>query len=232
MAGASAALPRAADRRRPSDRVQWRCSAGPSVSRSTAPSASAIRHSSYAPSIGAREHDRLGRPGHGDSRGGSPTRDVAAHARAGHEVVPRREVPAARRVRLRPVGREQPDVVAAAAAPLELVAERRDRPRRPAARPGRRTRTGVRRVTAVDRRVATSTTWIAGRRRGRGRGRRSETNAIRVPSGDQAGSRSETGPSVSRVAAPVATSTSHRWRTWSYWNPGPLSMYPSRSMNR
>ena len=35
--------------------------------------------------------------------------------------------------------------------------------------------------------------------------------AIRRPSGDQAGSWSDTGPSVRRLATPVSTSTSQRW---------------------
>ena len=54
--------------------------------------------------------------------------------------------------------------------------------------------------------------------------RRFAANAMRVPSGDQAGSASPDGPSVRRAAAPVATSTSHRWATRSYRKPAPLSM--------
>ena len=79
-------------------------------------------------------------------------------------------------------------------------------------------------VTAVSCRVATSTTWIPWRLTRSASRRRLATNAIRVPSGDQAGSSSATGPSVRRVAAPDATSTSHRWPTWSYVKPVPLSM--------
>ena len=62
-------------------------------------------------------------------------------------------------------------------------------------------------------RVATSTTYRSGRQRMSWSRRRFEEKAIRVPSGDQAGSWSATGPSVRRVAAPVATSTSQRCST-------------------
>ena len=53
-------------------------------------------------------------------------------------------------------------------------------------------------MTAVTARVPTSTTWMSWRVVSRSASRRRfEVKAIRVPSGDQAGSRSETGPSVS-----------------------------------
>ena len=52
---------------------------------------------------------------------------VAAHPGARHQVVPGREVPARRGRRVRPIRREQPDVVAAPGATLESMPERRDR---------------------------------------------------------------------------------------------------------
>ena len=137
-------------------------------------------------------------------------RDVAVHRRAGHQVVAAGQVPTARRAGLGPVGREQVDVVAAAAATLQPMAERGDG--RPVGQPGRRPedrpRTArdrrdppARDVHDVDRRVAT---------RGRGRGGGSRRTRCACRPGDQAGSSSLTGPSVRRDAAPVATSTSHR----------------------
>ena len=76
--------------------------------------------------------DRCREADAGAVRGGpQPSRlapcEVAPHTRARHQVVPPRQVPAARRPRLGSVGREQPDVVAAPAASLELRPECRDR---------------------------------------------------------------------------------------------------------
>ena len=59
--------------------------------------------------------------------------------------------------------------------------------------------------------VATSTTWTCERSTRSGSRPRSEVNAIRRPSGDHDGWVSATGPSVRRLATPVAASTSHRW---------------------
>ena len=70
--------------------------------------------------------------------------DVGRDARPGHEVVRPREVASAIRVRLRPVGREQPDVVAAAAASFELRARGPRSSGRRKAMPACRTRTGGR----------------------------------------------------------------------------------------
>ena len=144
-----------------------------------------------------------GRPSTGSSRAPSPRGQVAAHPGAGHQVVRGRTGSGRRRRRVRAVGGEQPDVVAAPGAALQPVPERRDGARRRAATSERRTSTADRASRRVTRPVSTSTTWMSSRleRRSASR-RRFEVKAMRRPSGDQAGSPSAARPSVRREASP------------------------------